>query len=98
MSSICDSIFCFDGEADTVDLYCKAARKLTASMLAWIPSDKKPEDTVLKRSHGDEYMDVYADLQDAAWLLADHVDADHALLHIAAIGNLDDFLAAVETL
>ena len=79
------SIFCFDGEADTVDLYCKAARKLTASMLAWIPSDKKPAD------HGDEYMDVYADLQDAAWLLADHVDADHAL-------NLDDFLAAVETL
>ena len=86
------SIFCFDGEADTVDLYCKAARKLTLSMLAWIPSDKKPVD------HGDEYMDVYADLQDAAWLLADHVDADHALLHIAAIGNLDDFLAAVETL
>ena len=86
------SIFCFDGEADTVDLYCKAARKLTASMLAWIPSDKKPVD------HGDEYMDVYADLQDAAWLLADHVDSDHALLHIAAIGNLDDFLAAVETL
>ena len=71
------SIFCFDGEADTVDLYCKAARKLTLSMLAWIPSDKKPVD------HGDEYMDVYADLQDAAWLLADH---------------LDDFLAAVETL
>ena len=75
--------------------YHNAALSLTGKMLAFIPEEQKPLRIENERACSEYYPDAYNRLFEAAGLLYE-VDPDHALLHIATLTTLEEFLAAME--